>query len=186
MIEKFNENGFVPVPRVPEWPVFQPESLPTTWKLIAEKYEDRNGDDYNWKFYFDQRMLIIYHHRDGFNVFNGKPARYIEQYEFPIEAAGWFVRNIRRFFAGPHEEGGLKTEDFSVDEECGGERLNISRLFHTIGEDIPGYSLDNLSRAGHPNRSMCQSFIMSDKFLFSDGMLELFKDIANRYEQGLL
>ena len=131
-------------------------------------------------------MLIIYTHNDSINEFNGEPFRFIAQHEFPIQAAGWFVKNLERFFKAPDERGGLPAHKFSLNEEYGGERLGISRLIHSTGKHKPGYSLDNLSRCGHPNRDLCQSFDMSDEFLFDGGMLELFEDIASRHELGEL
>ena len=131
-------------------------------------------------------MLIFYHHEDTFNRFNGEPTRHIFQYEFPIQAAGWFVKNLERFFKAPDEPGGLPAHKFSLNEEYGGERLGISRLIHSTGKDKPGYALKNQSRCDHPNMDLCQRFDMSDDFLFDGGMLDLFKDIANRYELGEL
>ena len=186
MIEKFDDSKFVPVPRVPEWPVYEPEQLPTTWKKIAEITDTSRSNPRHWVLYYDGRMLIIYTHNDSINEFNGEPFRFIEQYEFPIQAAGWFVKNLERFFKAPDDPGGLPAHKFSLNEEYGGERLGISRLIHSVGKDKPGYSLDNLSRCEHPNMDLCQSFKMSDDFLFNGGMLELFKDIASRYELGEL
>ena len=187
MIEKFDDSKFVPVPRVPEWPVYEPEQLPTTWKRVAEitdlTYED---EPTYWVLFFDGKMLIFYRHLDTTNRFNGEPIRHIEQYEYPIQAASWFVKNLERFFKAPDDPGGLPAHKFSLNEEYGGERLGISRLIHSVGKDKPGYSLDNLSRCEHPNMDLCQSFKMSDDFLFNGGMLELFKDIASRYELGEL
>lgn len=181
----FDDSNFVPVPRVPEWPVYEPEALPENWRLIAEKYEDRDGEDYNWQFYYDGAMLIIYDWKDDINQFDNTPIRLIEQYEFPIEGARWFVENIKRFFLKSGEPGALEAHKFSLDDSCGEESLGISRLVHTYGPGIPGYSFNNLSRCGHPNRDLCQRFEMSDDFLFKkDGMLALFAEIAERYESG--
>jgi len=182
----FDSANFVPVPRVPEWPVSQPENIPYNWKKVAVKYQDRGGENYNWVFYFDGEMLIIYNHEDAINRFNGDPIRHIEQYEFPIQAAAWFVENIQRFFKKPGENGALPIDSFHLREKVGNEELNISRLVHTYGPGIAGYSLDNLSRCEHPDMDLCQSFEMSDRFLFEEGMLELFKDIAHRHANNLL
>ena len=182
----FDEANFVPVPRVPEWPVFQPESLPSDWKKIAEITDHSRSNAYIWNLYSTGRMLIFYRHKDGFNRFNGEPMRYINQYEYPIEAAGWFVDNLPRFFKKPGEPGALPPEEFSLSEECCGERLGISRLVNSVARDVPGYSLKNQSRCDHPDMDLCQSFDMSDEFLFNGGMLDLFKDIAARYKAGTL
>ncbi len=182
----FDSANYVPIPRVPEWPVYQPEQLPDHWKKIAEIENPRPANHYHWDFYYDGKMMIIYHFLDGINEFNGEPHRHIMQYEFPIEAAAWFVENLPRFFKKPDEEGALPIDSFHIDGEAGGERVNISRLVMTYAEGMPGYTLDNLSRCGHPNMDLCQSFKMSDEFLFEQGMLELFKDIAARHRDGTL
>lgn len=182
----FDEANFVPVPRVPEWPVYQPENLPASWKKIAEITDNSRSNPYHWELFFDGAMLIIYHHEDAINRFNGEPIRHTFQFEYPIEAAGWFVDNLPRFFKKPGEPGALPPEKFSLSEPCGKEKLRISRIFHSVAKDVPGYTLENLSRCDHPNMDLCQSFDMSDEFLFDGGMLELFKDIARRHNAGLL
>ncbi|MGH1469813.1 MAG: hypothetical protein ACRBCS_01365 [Cellvibrionaceae bacterium] len=182
----FDDASFVPVPRVPEWPVYQPEQLPAHWKKIAEIENPRPVNHYHWDFYYDGKMLIIYHSSDSINEFNGKPHRHIEQYEFPIEAAAWFVDNLPRFFKKPDEEGALPIDKFHLRGSAGGEELKIPRLVMTYAEGMPGYALLNLSRCEHPNMDLCQSFEMSDEFLFKQGMLELFKDIAARHRDGTL
>lgn len=80
----------------------------------------------------------------------------------------------------------MPPEEFSLNEQVGGERLGISRLVHSTGKDMPGYSLDNLSRCDHPDMDLCQTFNMSDEFLFNGGMLDLFKGIAKRHQAGTL
>ncbi|WP_220720743.1 hypothetical protein [Agarivorans litoreus] len=185
----FDASTFVPVPRKPEWPVYQPENLPSAWKKIAEITDVRFKDTVrDWQLFFDGAMLIIYYWNDGISPFSGEPYRYVEQYEFPIGAAAWFVENLPRFFntgdpSKPQTSKGFHHYDRTG---SGGEGLGISRLIHSIGKDIPGYSLDNLSRCGHPDMDLCQSFEMSDDFLFNQGMLELFKDIAKRHAAGTL
>lgn len=182
----FDDKNWTPVPRVPEWPVYQPESLPADWKLVTDYYENRAGEEYKWLFYYDQRMLIIYNYCDTLSRFSGKPIRHIEQYEFPIQGARWFVENIKRFFIKPGEPGALPTHKFSLSEYCGEEKLGISRLVHTY-TGTPGYTLNNLSRCEHPDMDLCQMFEMCDDALFkSGGYLDVFTSIAERYERGEL
>lgn len=183
---KFDDKNWKPVPRVPEWPVHQPEQLPQNWRLIKEHAEDRTGTDYLWKFYFDGRHLIIHYVNDDPNPFNGQPFRSIQQFEFPIQGARWFVENINRFFLQPGEPGALPEQKFSFNEYCGEEKLGISRLVQTYA-GTAGYSLDNQSRCKHPNRDLCQMFDMCDDALFKKGgYLDVFKNIAERYERGEL
>ncbi|MEE1673624.1 hypothetical protein SNR37_003050 [Agarivorans aestuarii] len=175
------------MPRKPEWPVYQPENLPSAWKKIAEITDVRFKDTVrDWQLYFDGAMLIIYYWNDGISPFSGEPYRYVEQYEFPIGAAAWFVENLSRFFNAGDPSKPQTSEGFHHYGHCGDEELGISRLINSIGRDIPGYSLDNCSRCDHPDMDLCQSFEMSDDFLFDQGMLELFKDIAKRHAAGNL
>ncbi|WP_028886754.1 hypothetical protein [Teredinibacter turnerae] len=183
---EFDEKNWKPVPRVQEWPVYQPEAIPTDWKLITTTYEKRGSSDYDWKFYFHQEILIIYRHLDTINRFNGTPIRHIEQYEFPIQGARWFVDNIKRFFLKPGEPGALPAHKFSLAEYCGDEKLGISRLADCYAS-TPGYCFKNQSRCEHPDQDLCQCFDMSDEALFKEGgYLALFTDIAERYERGEL
>ncbi|WP_339075206.1 hypothetical protein [Teredinibacter turnerae] len=183
---EFDDKNWKPVPRVQEWPLFQPEALPENWKIVQKHFEDRAGDDYNWHLYFDGKMLIIYECDDTINRFNGEPIRHIFQYEFPIQGARWFVDNIKRFFLKPGEPGALPAHKFSLTEYCGDEKLGISRLVDCYAS-TPGYCFKNQSRCGHPNRDLCQRFDMSDEALFKEGgYLALFTEIAERYERGKL
>lgn len=183
----FDASTFVPVPRQPEWPVYQPENLPSARKKVAEISDVRFKDTiYDWQLYFDGTMLIFYRSKDTINRFSGKPIRHINQYEFPIGAAAWFVENLPRFFNAGDPTKPQTSEGFHHYGHCGDEELGISRLINSIGRDIPGYSLDNCSRCDHPDMDLCQSFKMSDDFLFNQGMLDLFKDIAKRHKMGTL
>ncbi|WP_018415234.1 hypothetical protein [Teredinibacter turnerae] len=182
---KFDAKNWKPVPRVQEWPVYQPEALPDNWHKITEYYEQRVSE-YNWQYYFDGTKLIIYDHKDSINRFDGKPIRHIHQYEFPIQGARWFVDNIKRFFLKPGEPGALPAHKFSLTEYCGDEKLGISRLVDCYAS-TPGYALENLSRCEHPDQDLCQCFDMSDEALFKEGgYLALFTEIAERYERGEL
>lgn len=183
---KFDDKNWKPVPRVPEWSVYQPEALPEDWQKITEYYEKRGSSDYNWQFFFDGKILIAYRFLDGLSRFSGKPIRHIEQYEFPIQGARWFVENLKRFFLKPGEPGALPAHKFSLVEYCGEEKLGISRLADCYA-NTPGYAFKNQSRCEHPNQDLCQRFEMSDEALFKEnGYLALFTDIAERYERGEL
>ncbi|BFM06072.1 hypothetical protein GCM10025791_43760 [Halioxenophilus aromaticivorans] len=70
----FNEANFVPVPRVPEWQIYQPEKLPHSWRLMAQCTDSTFLEEpVDWLFYFDGAILVIYRHKDRMNRFNGEP-----------------------------------------------------------------------------------------------------------------
>ncbi|WP_019603232.1 hypothetical protein [Teredinibacter turnerae] len=183
---EFDEKNWKPVPRVQEWPVYEPESLPIGWRHIGTFNGDPQRSKYGWKIFYDGCHLILRDVNDDPNPFNGKPFRSIEQYEFPIQGARWFVDNIKRFFLKPGEPGALPAHKFSLAEYCGDEKLGISRLVDCYAS-TPGYAFENLSRCEHPDQDLCQCFDMSDEALFKEGgYLALFTEIAERYERGEL
>ena len=72
--------------------------------------------------------------------------------------------------------------------EVDGETLGVTRGAWFGGEHIPGYSFDNLNRIEHstilPEGAFCEMFEMGDPWLFEEGLFDLFKEIAQRHENG--
>ena len=113
-----------------------------------------------------------------------------EQYEYPIGAVRWFVTTLDRFFLHPDHPNAVPRGKFNVRGEVAGETLGVTRgaQYGSILKGIPGYSLDNLNRFSHTtirvSTNWCQMFEMGDPWLFEEGLLEVFKDIAERHERG--
>lgn len=119
---------------------------------------------------------------------NGKPGKYASsQYEYPISGARWFVDTVERFFLPPDHPNAVPRGKLNMRENVNGETLGVTREAAYGGEFIPGYSFDNLNRYEHSTlitRSRCQMFEMGDPWLFEDGLFDLFKQIAQRHENG--
>ncbi|MGO1502600.1 MAG: hypothetical protein ACTHWH_15090 [Marinobacter sp.] len=112
------------------------------------------------------------------------------QYEYPIGAARWFVTTLNRFFLHPDHPNAVPRGEITIEEPVGDEVLGVTRgaQYGSVLRGIPGYSLDNLNRFEHgslgPSTNWCQMFKMGDPWLFEEGLLEVFKDIAERHERG--
>ncbi len=176
-------------PRLPPWPFIDPESPPEGYLKVGESL-DRARSNHSpqvWHFFVTQGYLII-SDKEWLEGRNGKPGKYgSSQYEYPIAGARWFVDTVERFFLPPDHPNSVPRGKLNVRDEVDGETLGVTRGAWFGGPYIPGYSFDNLNRYEHSTlltRSRCQMFEMGDPWLFEDGLFELFKEIAQRHENG--
>ena len=182
-------------PKLPPWPFLDPDNLPEGCLKIGESIDwDRSSEKpKRWLFLIQDNHLII-NRKSWLNGFSGKPGKYAtSQYEYPIAGARWFVDTVQRFQLPPDHPNAVPRGKFNVRGEVDGETLGVTRGagFGYTGPDgtqIPGYSFDNLNRIEHsttmPEGHRCQMFEMGDPWLFENGLLDLFKDIAERHERG--
>ncbi|QFS87055.1 MULTISPECIES: hypothetical protein [unclassified Marinobacter] len=175
-------------PKLPEWPIIDPDRPPVGYIKVAH-HEDRDRNSIPWDFFVTDGYLLLV--SKEWIQYGGKPGRFItEQYEYPIEAARWFVTTISRFFLEPGHPNAVPRGEITIEEQVGGEILGVTRgaQYGSIPKSIPGYSLDNLNRFEHtslgPDDNWCQMFKMGDPWLFEQGLLDVFKDIAERHERG--
>ena len=175
--------------KLPEWPIIDPDSLPKGYFKVASVADPETAKA-PWHFLVVGDHLIIV--RKKLVQLNGDDAgKYVSsQYEYPIGAARWFVTTLNRFFLHPDHPNAVPRGKFNVRGEVAGETLGVTRgaQYGSVLKGIPGYSLDNLNRFSHTtirvSTNWCQMFKMGDPWLFEHGLLDVFKDIAERHERG--
>lgn len=176
-------------PKLPEWPIIDPNTPPSGYLKVGS-HIDKESDNVPWEFFVSGKHLIIV--RKSFSkIDDSDPGEWVtEQFEYPTAGARWFVETIDRFFLHPDDPHAVPRGKFNVRDDVMGETLGVTRgaQYGSILKGIPGYSLDNLNRFRHSTLSVddnkCQMFKMGDPWLFDDGLLDLFKDIAERHERG--
>jgi|AntRauTorcE11898_2_1112593.scaffolds.fasta_scaffold05420_2 hypothetical protein len=175
--------------KLPEWPIIDPEAPPVNYVKVGE-HIDRDRMDMKWQFFVvDQHLIIV---SKGWSKLNDDdPGKFIAiQYEYPIAGARWLMKTLDRFFLHPDHPDAVPRDAITIEEEVAGEVLGVTRgaSYGDIVEGIPGYSFDNLNRFYHStvrvSTNQCQMFEMGDPWLFDYGLLDLFKEIAERHERG--
>ena len=176
-------------PKLPEWPIIDPDSPPAGYLRVA-KETNPEARKLQWHFFVVGSHLIIVG-KKLVQLKENDPGKYVtSQYEYPIGAARWFVTTLDRFFLHPDHPNAVPRGAITIEEEVDGETLGVTRgaQYGSMLKGIPGYSLDNLNRFEHtsfgPGTNWCQMFKMGDPWLFEEGLLEVFKDIAERHERG--
>jgi len=176
-------------PKLPEWPIIDPDSPPSGYLKIGH-HIDRDRDSIHWNFFAGEGHLLIVN-KVWVQFDEQKPGYYVRgQYEYPIEGARWFVKTLNRFFLHPDHPNAAPRGAITIEEEVDGQVLGVTRgaSYGDIVEGIPGYSFDNLNRFEHDtidtDDNRCQMFKMGDPWLFDYGLLDLFKEIADRHERG--
>lgn len=164
----------------------QPLTLQRLLKYWVSPQEE-NGQD----FYFvtvDDYLLIYV---EQIRIYPPASPRYgtqkiiANQLEMPLAAVRWYINVIeQKFFKSP-EEGGLPAHKISFEEIVAGEDLHIMRSM-SAGCAHPGYDLTNGSRNSHILSSSPQTFSASDPWLFEGGLMDFFKELADKYETGQL
>ncbi|WP_325147844.1 hypothetical protein [Marinobacter sp.] len=178
-------------PKLPPWPFIDPESPPEGYLKVGES-TDRARISATlipvWHFFVANEHLIVVKKVwiEGRSGRSGIHAT--TQYEYPIDGARWFVDTVERFFMPPDHPNAVPRGEITIEEAVSEEILGVTRGAWFGGQHIPGYSFDNLNRIEHstllPEGPYCQMFEMGDPWLFEDGLLDLFKEIARRHENG--
>lgn len=175
-------------PKLPEWPIIDPDMPPSGCLKIGHHVD---GDRYNvpWDFFVSEKHLLLVS-KEWVQIHDA-PGRYVtEQYEYPIQGVRWFVETLNRFFLHPDHPNAVPRGAITIEEEVNGQVLGVTRgaLYGSRLKGIPGYSFDNLNRFQHDtidaDDNWCQMFKMGDPWLFDYGLLDLFKEIAERHERG--
>lgn len=176
-------------PKLPEWPIIDPGNPPAGYLKVGS-HVDNESNDVPWNFFVAEKHLIIVRKR-LIKLDDNDPGKYVTtQFEYPVAGARWFVETIDRFFLHPDHPNAVPRGEITIEEEVDGEVLGVTRgaQYGSMLKGIPGYSFDNLNRFRHSTLSVddnwCQMFEMGDPWLFEDGLLDLFKIIAERHERG--
>lgn len=110
------------------------------------------------------------------------PQYYCDQFDFPLKVLSWFPKALDEFRKPPIEGGLHAGAMISPDQNVDGEML-------AVGSTTDGYDLTNRSRQGplgsgesyEPTR-----ISLKWDFLYTLGFLDLWKDLGQKYERGLL
>ncbi|WP_336365920.1 hypothetical protein [Marinobacter sp. C2H3] len=176
-------------PKLPEWPIIDPDNPPRGYLEVA-CVMDTELTSAPWHFFVSGKQLLIVR-KKWVQFDNNDPGEFVSgQYEYPIRAAGWFLETLDRFFLEPDHPNAVPRGAITIEEDVDGEMLGVTRgaQYGSVLKGIPGYSLDNLNRFEHtsfgPDTNWCQMFKMGDPWLFEQGLLDVFKDIAERHGKG--
>ena len=104
------------------------------------------------------------------------------QKDFPLAFLAWFPKALEDF-CKPPAEGGLHAGAMSsIDYNVQGEMLCIQR-------SVEGYVAMNRSRNGRINQHasyMPTEIEFTETFLYDEGLLDLIKQLGEKYQKGLL
>ncbi|WP_199775591.1 hypothetical protein [Microbulbifer pacificus] len=111
------------------------------------------------------------------------------QADFPLGVLPWFADALTEF-RKPPVQGGLHAGAMtSADEDVEGEMLCIQRSMNA-GRGVGGYAIVNRSRSDHgklwKNDYHPQEITFADNFLYDAGLLDLIKDLGEKYRRGEL
>ena len=106
-----------------------------------------------------------------------------------MEFLTWFSKSLTEFQKSPIEGGLPAGAMTSADEDVGGEMLCIQRAVGA-GGGHGGYTVRNRSRCkkGYDINTEFEpdDISWSDNFLFEGGLLDLIKDLGEKFEQRKL
>ena len=162
------------------------DNLPSGAILLGELYDNFNKN--TWMFVNNNNTLSILKYYER-KLKDGQYIYRCYQREFPLEFLQWFSKALTEFRKSPIEGGLPAGAMTSADEEVGGEMLCIQRAMGA-GGGRGGYAVLNRSRCerGYNESTEFEPHEISwdDSFLFEDGLLDLIKDLGERFEQGKL
>ena len=164
------------------------DQLPPGTTKLAEIRDSLNSQHDTLMFVKNSGCLSILNHATRVKK-DGSPFYRCSQADFPMEFLPWFAKALTEF-QKPPIEGGLPSGAMtSADEDVGGEMLCIQRAMGAAG-GLGGYAVLNRSRCERRYDANTEfephEVSWGDNFLFEDGLLDLIKDLANKFEQGKL
>lgn len=167
--------------------ITDPNTPPIGSVLLVELNDKLNYPDSMYAFFKQGKYLSIV----DYSIITPKnEPSYLSttQFDAPLEILPWFVNKLD-FFMKPSTQGGLPPSKMATDKELvGGEQIFINRAVDAgNARRDGGYMINNLDRKDHfPRLDGFQDICFSDSLLFQGGMLDLWKDLAAKYENGLI
>jgi hypothetical protein len=170
--------------------LFNPSQPSAHQKVLRYFQSPQKENGYDFYFVKDQEYLYIYTERlHEYPLTSphrpGEKKLIADQLEIPMSAIVWLIGVIEKKFSKPPEEGGVPASSISYCETIDGERLHVNRSMNA-GCNHPGYTLTNLDRVSHITDVSKQSISFSDPWLFQNGLMEFFKDLAEKHDKGEL
>jgi len=167
--------------------IMDPNNLPSGIIKLGEINDALNYEDEIYAFYRQGDFLSVVDH-SVVKPHHKPPYLSIRQFDAPLAILPWFFDKLV-FFRKSSVEGGLAPNRIATDKELiGGEHLILSRAMDAgNARREGGYMIENINRKAHSIRSSnFQDLLFSDSFLFEGGMLDLWKDLADKYKAGTL
>ncbi|WP_448565361.1 hypothetical protein [Thalassotalea ganghwensis] len=167
--------------------IAHPSSIPNEFKRLGElKNPNKPNNDYIFLMF--ENLLVIFMGNDWTHPVT-KHTKYLKyQACFPLAVLPWVMQQLG-IFSTPPNQGGLKEGKISNKAEVEGETLLFTRGVCVGGPDHGGYILENLSRIDYGKTAdSCsyQGFDFPDPFMYDGGLLEFWKDLAEKYQKGIL
>lgn len=162
-----------------------PSIIPTGYQLIGSIDDPLEPSD-DCLFLKYENILVIFTGGNWTNKKTGEVKYSKYQACFPLASLSWVVQMFDYFFTPP-KDGGLPAGKISTKDVIDGETLLFSRGMCVGGPKHGGYILTNLSRVNYgrkPESKSFQEFDFPDPFLFDGGLLEFWKGLAEKYENG--
>lgn len=162
------------------------DELPTGCIELAKIKDTTNPT--MWFFVQNQSFLSILNMQSRLRN-NSIPYYHCFQQDFPLEFLSWFPSALVEF-QKPPVEGGLHVGAMTTpDIEVGGEMLCVQRA-SGIDREMGGYAVMNRSRC-QKGRDPETSFtphevIWASRFLYDGGLLNLIKNLGEKFERGEL
>jgi len=167
--------------------ITEPDSPPASIKLVARINDKLNYPKRFYSFYKQDNYISIVCHW----IITPKdkaPFLTTDQFDAPLEILPWFIDKLD-FFMKPSTQGGLPSNKIATDkEQVDGEYLILGRAMDAgNARREGGYIINNISRLEHDLKgAIYQNITFSDSFLFDGGLLDLWKDLAQKYQNGTL
>jgi hypothetical protein len=169
---------------IQKYPLLEPlphiqrhDQLPPEAKKLAEAVDDSEGnlDTFTLVKYKDHLCILISYH----NLKTGK--YHCKQKDFPLKALSWFPWALEEFRKPPAEGGLHAGAMISKDVDVDGEML-------AVGSSTDGYYIMNRSRNQQdPYTDYVPAKVyLSWHFLYELGFLQIWKDLGDQYDKGLL
>jgi hypothetical protein len=108
------------------------------------------------------------------------------QREFPLELLPWIVDRFENGFFKPQDQGGVSDFERSLRNEFNGELIGINSMVHCCAENLPGFNIWNANRASYISGLPPQQWDIPRDMLLEQGLLEKLKELAQKYESGML
>lgn len=180
--------------RKPKYPVKEQlpriehhEKPPDGTKELA-RIADPNSERYTILFVQQGKYLSVLE-AGGWLLKDGTPRYRCAQADFPLGVLPWFADALTEF-RKPPAQGGLHAGAMtSADEDVEGEMLCIERAMNA-GPGVGGYAIVNWSRksrlGSREEHFSPQEITFADNFLYEAGLLDLIKDLGEKYRRGEL
>ncbi|MCP4324034.1 MAG: hypothetical protein GY787_19680 [Alteromonadales bacterium] len=167
-----------------------PSQFPNSFKLLGKVINpfDKPNEEEDCLFFQYKHLLVIFTGGNWEDPDTNEVEYLHYQACFPLAVLPWVVKMLD-YFDTPPNKGGLAAGKISNKEAVDGELLLFTRGVCVGGPDHGGYNLENLSRIDYDeddDSNSYQGFDFPDPWLYDGGLLEFWKDLAVKYENGEL